>query len=282
MFETLRSIVHPWECDAVDHFTTAYYFRAFTSANRHLLQRLGRPGELAGLLPLSCHTRFARELRAGDPYHLMSGIIEADRQSIVLGHRLFNSETDALCATHRQKLGGECPPVDEGHRIEWQEENPVAEVDYQRLARWSRTALSVVGRDDLDPTGRLSLTALIHFTSDASVQFQNMIGMTSSYMREERIGFATMGYEIDLYSLSTTPGTALEVETALAHLGRSSLLFAHRAVDVRTGALVARVAQFGVHFDRVARRSAQVPAHIRMAAERIVGHRQRPAERSGE
>ena len=262
MIETYRSIAHAWECDSVDHFTTAYYFAAFGSAHWHLAQRLGL--DLAKLEIRSCRTRFLRELRAGDPYHIVSGVLAAS--PACFGHRLFNSETSELCATLAQSFSG---PVDAREPIDWPYERPIEVVDFDALADWSPTAMNMVQARDLDHSGVLSLSTLIHCCSDANVQFQNRIGMTSSYMHDNRIGFATMAYQIGIGQLPDAPGAIIEISSALAHLGRSSLSFAHRAVDGRTHAPIATVAQFGVHFDRRSRRPAEIPDRIRAVAQAL-------------
>jgi acyl-CoA thioesterase FadM len=264
MIETYRSIVHPWECDSVDHFTTAYWFAAFGSANWHLLQRLGLDGaRIEALEPRACQTRFMRELRAGDPYHIVSGALEAGAGAARLGHKLFNSETGELCATHAQAFSGQ---IGRREPIDWPEERPIEAVDFDALAVWAPTAVNIVYPRDLDQSGRMSLSTLIHCGSDANVQFQNRIGMTSSYMHENLIGFATMAYQIGIGRLPREPGAIVEIESALAHIGRSSLCFAHRVVDGRSRAPIATVAQFGVHFDRKARRPAEIPDAIRKRA----------------
>ena len=262
MIETYRSIVHAWECDSVDHFTTAFYFAAFGSAHWHLAQRLGP--DLAKLETRSCRTRFMRELRAGDPYHIVSGVLAAT--PACFGHQLFNSETSELCATLAQTFSG---PVDAREAIDWPDERPMDPVDFAALANWSPTASNIVQARDLDHSGRLSLSTLIHCCSDANVQFQNRIGMTSSYMHGNRIGFATMAYQIGIGELPAAPGAVIEISSALAHLGRSSLCFAHRVRDGGTAAPIATVAQFGVHFDRNARRPAEIPERIRTVAQAL-------------
>jgi acyl-CoA thioesterase FadM len=269
MIETLRTIVHPWELDAVDHFTTAFYYRAFSHADLHLLQRLGcDESRMKALEPRSCRTRFLRELRAGDAYHLTSGLVSSTSGSVVLGHKMVNSETGAACATHLQEFAGDLKPREAIGAADWQDEKPLGEVDFDKPRAWSRTGLNVVQKDDLDYAGRMGLMTLIHFASDANVQFQNMIGMTSSYMHEKHIGYATMAYEITLIALPEKAGTFVETESALAHMGCSSLWFAHRVQEADTKAPIAHIAQFGVHFDRVARKAAEIPSHIREAAER--------------
>ena len=267
MIETYRSIVHPWECDSVDHFTTAFYYAAFGSAEWSLLKRLGLDSrEIAGLEPRACRTRFMHELRAGAAYHIVSGVLDAGPGTARLGHQLFNSETGALSATHLQDYSGAVGK----EPIEWPDEKPVEGIDFDSLETWSPTAANIVQPRDLDHSGRMSLSTLIHYGSDANVQFQNRIGMTSSYMHENLIGFATMAYQIELERLPREPGIAVVIESALAHLGRSSLRIAHRVLDGRTRAPIATLAQFGVHFDRQARRPAEIPDQIRQIADKLV------------
>jgi acyl-CoA thioesterase FadM len=181
---------------------------------------------------------------------------------------MFNSESGALCATHLQSFAGHIEPRQNLRAADWESGAPLGEVDFAAPRVWSRTGLNAVQKDDLDYSGRLGLMPLIHLASDANVQFQNVIGMTSSYMHENRIGYATMAYEITLLALPQAPGVFLESDSALAQLGRSSLWFAHRVQDAATKAPVAHIAQFGVHFDRVARKAAEIPSHIRETAER--------------
>jgi acyl-CoA thioester hydrolase len=272
MIETFRSIVHPWECDAVDHFTTAYFFAAFGSADWRLLQRLGLDiGDIAAIEPHSCETRFMRELRAGDPYHIVSGVLVAMPGSLVVGHRLFNSETGEVSASHVQAFSGAIDRTTDAP-IDWPDEPPMLEVAFGSLEIWSPTAANIVQARDLDHAGRLSLATLIHCASDANVQFQNRIGMTSSYMRDNASGLATLGYLIAIGELPTSPGAVIEIESALARLGRSSFTMAHRVVDGHKRTLIATVAQLGVHFDRRARRGAEIPQRIRDIANKLAPH----------
>lgn len=281
MIETLRSIVHPWECDAVEHFTTAYYFRAYGAADWHLLQALGYSAdEMATMRPVVCRTGFEQELRAGDPYQIESGVLEQESGRLTVGHKLYNSETGKRVATHMQTFSGVGRAVSDAPASDWEDQDQVGEIDFDRYSLWSTTSLSVVRERDFDHAGLLDLSALIHHTSDANVQFQNMIGMTSSYMLEKYIGFATFAYRIRIHDLPRRPGSVMRTDTALAHLGRSSLWFAHRVVNNATNAPIADVAQLGVHFDRTGRLPATIPDTIRQKAERFLdqsGHDAAPA-----
>jgi len=271
MPETLRSIVHPWECDAVDHFTTGFYFAAYSAAQQHLFALLGyNTDDVAALRPAACRTSFKQELAAGDAYHIDSGVLAHDPAHLRIGHRLYNSETNALAATHEIVLTGDVTRPRPDMPIDWPEEDVGQDVDFEALSGWSTTAQTLVRPADLDATGRLNLSALILHASDANVQFQNRVGMTSSYMRAEKIGYATFAYRITLHDLPREPGAVLKTESAVARVGRSSLWFAHRVSDGLTGAAIADVAQFGVHFDRRARASAPIPEPIREQAQRLM------------
>ncbi len=271
MPETLRSIVHPWECDAVDHFTTGFYFAAYSAAQSHLFRLLGySTGDVAALRPAACRTAFKQELAAGDAYHIESGVIAHDPAHLRIGHKLYNSESNSLAATHEIAFVGDVTRPRPNAPIDWAEEEAGPEIDFSALSGWSRTAQAPVRPGDIDEGGRLDLSALILHASDANVQFQNRIGMTSSYMRAEKIGFATFAYRITLHDLPREAGAVLNTESAVVRIGRSSLWFAHRVTEGLSGASIADVAQFGVHFDRRARGSAPIPQHIREQAQGLM------------
>ncbi len=268
MIETFRSIVKAWECDTVDHYTTGYYFQAYSSANTHLLASAGITGDAAASFrPVYGSSRFLQELRAGDAYHIESGFTAVDGVSLSLGHKLYNSETGALCSHHMQTFEGAARPTNEIATVDWDVAEPAKPVDLDALKNWTPTARMVVRREHLDITGRFDLSPLIHHGSDANVQFQNAVGMTSSYMQEHRIGFATFEYRMEFGTLPQRAGTVVAARSALVHLGRTSLFFAHNITDGLTGELIANILQYGVHLDRKARRPSEIPAAIRERAK---------------
>jgi len=272
MQETVRSVVKTWELDALEHFTTAFYYRALSTATMRMTALLGyQPCSRAAPWTEYSWTKFLRELRAGDAYHVTSGLIEADATSCTLGHRLVNSETGALCTTFLQRLSR--PPRFNGRLdcIEWPDDEPERRASLAEAARWVPASTTVVRPEDLDAAGRLDLSALIHFTSDANVQFQNALGMTSSYMRDNRIGYSTAEYQLSLRTAPPPVGTALEIRSTIAHLGRSSLWFVHDIFDASEDIPLGRLTQMGVHLDLVARRPSPVPAAIRERAEVLMG-----------
>ena len=272
MRETLRSVVKPWELDSVEHFTTAYYFRALSTASMRMLGELGWEAS-DGATPWTqyCRARFFKELNKGDAYHVDSGLVETDRDSFLLGHNLYNSETGVLCTSFLQQLKGAPNTEDLPELIDWPDREPERTAEVGAAAQWTETSKTVVRPENLDGRGLLDLDALIHHCSDANVQIQNAIGMTSSYMRDNRIGYSTAEYHLNCAAPPPPLGTALETRTTVAHLGRTSLWMVHEIHDASRNKPFATLAQFGVHLDMEARRPAPVPEPIRKNVKVLMG-----------
>jgi hypothetical protein len=52
-----------------------------------------------GAVPVDAYVRYLRELRVGDLLHVESGVIAVEDGDIVTGHKLFDSDDSAVCAT---------------------------------------------------------------------------------------------------------------------------------------------------------------------------------------
>ena len=267
--ETIRGVVYTWECDAVEHFTTSAYFKKLSGSTMRMLKRLGaRADDPALPWTAACRARFLKELSVGDVYHITTGVVAADTAAIRLGHRLFNSETGALCTTFLQTLtpgvtGAEHAPAP----IEWDDAEPSRKADPDKAAQWSPSSASIVRPEEVDWSGRLDLGALINQMSASNIQTQNMIGMTPSYMRSKRRGYSTAEYQLEIFKAPPGAGAELEGRSAIVHAGRTSLWSVHELYDREDGKLFARLGQLGVHLDLDARRPSPLPDHIRERAE---------------
>ena len=65
----------------------------------------------------------------------------------------------------------------------------------------------------------------------------------------------------------------LSVETAIAHLGGSSIRFYHRMRNSETGADIVGLSQFGVHLNLDQRRPSRIPDPIREQAQTLLAER---------
>ena len=102
--EAFRSAVHAWECDAVEHFTTAYYLHKISSSAMRMLIELGY-AEDDPFLPTTryFYGNFSNELHKGDVYHIEAGVVEDSESELVLGHRVIDSDSKTL---ERSRAGG--------------------------------------------------------------------------------------------------------------------------------------------------------------------------------
>src|SRR5438874_2288233 len=107
--QTYRGFLYRWEVDHNDHLTVAYYLARVADAGLGLLEALGlgpaymkRSGR--GCVTSDCYVRYQRELRVGDILHIESGVIRAERDTLVLGHKVFNSENGEVCTTVEQSV----------------------------------------------------------------------------------------------------------------------------------------------------------------------------------
>src|SRR5271166_5239058 len=100
--ETWRGIVSPWECDITEHFTIAYYFDRLADAAAMMAGSLGV--ESGSRSARSLDVRFARELRAGASFHVLSAPIALDEASLRLGHQFMDSASGEVTAWVEETL----------------------------------------------------------------------------------------------------------------------------------------------------------------------------------
>jgi acyl-CoA thioesterase FadM len=271
--ETYRGVVSAWECDIVEHFTIAYCFEKFQDATRNLVDLIGEAetlGAQLGAAPARIVTTFQHELRAGSAFHILSAVTGLDGRTLRLGHQVVASatgqtgtwvaETVALPASvttrTREKLASLVVP--------W----PGPEVPAPSTPPASTGALT--GRDrvkpfEVDEAGRLSLADHVHRFSAAGMHLLTSIGMTGDYMHANRRGFSTFLLDFEISSAARL-GERIDVHTAVAHLGNTSLRYLHRMTGP-DGREIASMLQAGVHLDLDARRPTVMPAAIRAAVE---------------
>jgi acyl-CoA thioesterase FadM len=263
--ETYRGTVFRWEVDHNDHFTVAYYLARIADAGRGLLHALG----LGPSPTVDCYIRYQRELRMGDIMHIQSGVIGLEGESLLVGHKLFESSAGELCTTveHRvlTKLGAEARRAAEARMVAW--DGPPREVRPRprRLDGLRAAARDTVKPEDIDATGQLALSAAVHRFSASNAHMLAAFGLTPAYMRDQRRGFSTFEFQLGMGG-EVRAGDPLVVRSGLVHVGTSSMRVLHVMTDERTGAEVASLQQSGVHFDSDRRRPIPLPEDLRARA----------------
>ncbi len=283
--ETYRGAVERWEVDNVDHFTVAYYFDRFADASLNALDALGL-GRAAlararrRCVTVDCYVRYLHELRAGDILHILSGVIGVDADGLLIGHKLFDSASGAVCATVEQRVrlkrGGRPAKLTakqhralETRREAWdgppreRRESPASEEGFRDSGR------DVVTPWEIDVAGQSAMSYSIHRFSAANAQFIALFGMTPAYQLAQRRGFSTFEFQLAFMG-ELRAGDSVAVKTGLLHLGNSSMRVLHKMFNARTGALVATLHQLGVHLDMQARRPTPLPDALRELAKALL------------
>jgi acyl-CoA thioester hydrolase len=103
-FETARCVVYPWQLDHVGHMNVQFYTARFDEATWHFLARYGiTPQYLRehrrGMVAVEQHTRYLRELHAGDLIYIRSELLEAKPKAVRFLHRMCNATTGEEVAT---------------------------------------------------------------------------------------------------------------------------------------------------------------------------------------
>jgi acyl-CoA thioesterase FadM len=274
--ETHRSMVKAWECDSFGHFTVAYYFDRFADASATARESFRVP---AGWSSLEYLARFVSELRAGEVFHVGSGIIAIEDAALRIGHRLVNSASGKVCTTIEEYLvatpGAAAFSTNdratlERHAISWEKPKEDPGLAEDATDGFVVTAQDRVRPGELDCTGHLGLPGYIHRSSIGCIQLLTAMGLSPDYLREFHRGFSTFEIKLRLEEPGPIAGDALTVISGLMQLGMSSIRMIHRVTDASSGRRVAMLRQSGVHFDLEARRSTTIPDDLRTKAAGLV------------
>jgi acyl-CoA thioesterase FadM len=271
--ETYRGTVFRWEVDHNDHLTVAYYFARIADAGAGLLAAIGLAPAAAPTA--DCFVRYQRELRVGDIMHMDSGVISVEPDALVLGHKLFDSGTSALCTTVEQRVRLAAPPTAqarraaEARRVVWDGPARERRARPAGLAGFRDSARDTVEPAELDLSGGPALAHYIHRFSAANGHAIAAFGMTPAYLREERRGFSTFEFQLELGG-PLRPGDGVRVRSGICHVGSSSLRLLHVMTREPGDEMVATLEQSGVHFDQEARRPAPLPEPLRERARALL------------
>jgi acyl-CoA thioester hydrolase len=282
--ESCRGSVAAWEVDHVGHFTVAYYHQRIEDAGLAVLEALGVLPAPAGRgwVTADCYVRYVRELRGGDIYHVQSGVIAVEDGALVLGHRLFDTASGVVCTTVEQRvmevdlasrrpfpLQAAARGAAEAARVTWTEPPRERRPRPRGDEGFVEGARDVVRPAEVNALGEAGLAHYIHRFSASGGHLMAAFGMTPAYMRDALRGLSTFEFQLAITG-PLRPGDLVRVQSALVHVGTSSLRLHHRMANARTGQPLATLEQFGVHLDREARRPAPLPDTLRAKAQALL------------
>jgi acyl-CoA thioesterase FadM len=272
--ETWRGIVSPWECDITEHFTIAYYFDHLADATTMMAGSLGLD-PASRSVGRRFDVRFARELRAGASFHILSAPIALDEASLRIGHQILDSANGEVTTWVEETFAIAVELPRETHDaigrrlLSWPGPAIERRLEPSTFEGFIPTARDRVKPMDLGPEGEFALAAFVHRFTAGCVQALAAIGASSSYLEAERRGYSTFELALQI-TRSPRLGNPVLVETGIVHLGNSSIRFVHRMCDPADGSEFARLGQFGVQLDLETRRPAALPEALRAAAARLL------------
>ncbi len=261
--ETFRGDVSPWEVDATEHFTVAYYYEKFEAATWRFLRQSG--ADPASARTVEALTHYKSELRDRDIYRIETALINAG-ETPMIAHKLFNAETGALCTTMQQTLAGVSLS---GQTVAWDGDEREDRSTPGDDASWVPSLRDIARPEEADWVGDLSLAGYIHRFSTGNFFIMAAFGMTPEYMTENRLGLSTFEFQLVFHG-QAKPGDMIDVESCIAQLGGSSVRFYHRMRNAETGADIAGLSQFGVQLDLDARRPSRIADDVRERAEALL------------
>ncbi len=269
--ETVRSAVNRWEIDSTDHFTVAYYFARLDDAAFAMLDRLGL--EPTAALTTDAYVRYQRELRVGDIFHVTSGVIGVSDDSLLIGHKIFDSGDGALTTTVEHRLRGalsaDARKKADAHRVSWDGPTREARPQPRGLEGFQDAARDTVRPWEIDTTGGSALTHYIHRFTAANGHSTAAFGLTPAFYRDQRRGFSTFEFQLAVDG-ALRAGDHIVVKSAPLHVGNTSLRMFHQMLDARTGKRVAALDQLGVLLDLDARRPSPMPDWMKERAKALV------------
>jgi len=267
--ETYRGVVYRWEADANDHLTVAFYLQRFGDCALKMLHALG----VGPAATLDCFINYRHELRVNDLLHVESAVIGVEPEALVLGHRLIETADGVLCTTVEHRLAvtltAEQRRAAGARRTAW--DGPKREVRPRpaALAGFVDSSRDTVKADEVDALGWLAPSAAVHRYSAANGHVLAAFGLSPRYMREHQRGFSTFEFQL-AFEDGVRAGDPIRVQSALTHVGNSSMRILHVMTNEATGARVSTLEQSGVQLDLDARRPAPLAPELRARAATLL------------
>ncbi len=269
--ETVRGTVHRWQLDSTEHFTVAYYFERLGDAAFAMLDALGLTPMAAATT--EAYVRYLRELRAGDIFHIESGVIDVGDDTFLIGHKIFDTGDGTLTTTVEQRfrapLAADNRKKAEARRVTWDGPKREPRSQPRGLEGFQDACRDTVRPWEIDTSGGAALSHYIHRFSTSNAHVGAYFGLTPAFYREQRRGFSTFEFHLTLDG-SLRAGDHLVVKSAPLHIGNSSMRMFHQMLDARTGKRVAALDQLGVLLDLDARRPSPLPDWMKERARALI------------
>jgi acyl-CoA thioester hydrolase len=289
MLEVLRSGVNLWDCDQMGHMNVRHYFGRVREGLEVLALELGLPPQTlraAGqrLRVREQHVRFLGEMRAGTPYTVWAGVLDATPGWLrvyfeirFVGEARFAAASvvevelvraadgtrldwPAAALARATELGTELPEHGQVRGVNGGAPRP-APAYTEAVSRGMVGAfLGPVRAEDCDDDGLMAESAYMARIADGIPHF--FFRIRQQGIRPSGIGGAALEYRF-VYHQRPRPGDVIEVRSALIGLGKKTFQLCHWIFDRASGSCVATSEAVVVSFDLTTRKSIEIPDDTR-------------------
>jgi acyl-CoA thioester hydrolase len=289
MIEIGLGSVQSWECDVMGHMNVQFYVARMSGSLPALLAALGfGPRHCRALdvelAPVDHHIRFLRELRPGEPFTIVGGVLGVAGERLRLYQEIRNTLTGAVAASF----------VTEATMVDAERRNPLPLPEPLRAAAtgqsealpeharprgltldaprprpsWGEadrldlmlTQQSAVTPAECEHRGFMVTRAVIGRVADS---MPNLVAKTRGIDRSAaHSGDAALEYRL-VYHATPCQGDLLALRAGIKAIGAKSFTWAHWLFDRETGEAVATTEAVVVAFDLDTRKAVEIGPELR-------------------
>lgn len=295
MVERYLGSVQTWECDTMGHMNVQFYCARAWEAEQSLLADLGmgrrrREAEGLAVRTVDQHIRFHRELRAGAPFRVATGLAATGSDRLRVYHELQHAVGDTLATTlandlvlvrrdrpdstlpwpqdllrAAEALRMEIPPHGQPRGLELGPPRPdprLGDPIQRRMLPMQRGAVTL---QECDEAGLLRPQGVMgRFSDGIPALLAGLLGWDRS--SDPDSGGAALEYRI-VVRRPVRAGDVLCSYSGIVALGGKPYTWAHWCFDAESGEAVATAINVGVHMDLRSRRATPLPERMREAFE---------------
>jgi acyl-CoA thioester hydrolase len=288
---TYRGCVNSWECDQMGHMNVQFYVAKGADAQAGLAGLLGlTPSYLrkhhAAFASTTERIHFKRELHAGAPVSVRSGVRGIEGATIRYFSVLRNEETGEQSATfessatlvHREtrKPIALPPEVAEkasevaGKSVDHPHPRPIEGTRMPKVTPELTLLTQRSGTEvwEADENGAVTTRYQVARFSEAGIQFFSQIGLSKTVLVGRKLGAAAVDYDIH-YLARLATGRNVDIRSGLLDVGRKVVRFYHHLIDTEKRELATTIEVALVFFDLAARKSVAMPQEVVEAARTL-------------
>jgi acyl-CoA thioester hydrolase len=120
-----------------------------------------------------------------------------------------------------------------------------------------------------DHMGHMNVMWYVGKFDEATWQFFNAVGLTRAWLTGAQRGMAAVDQRIT-YAREVHAGATVTIETSALEVHAKRIVFLHEMTNDEDGSVAARTTLVGVHIDTTARKSCELPEHVRLAASALI------------